>query len=74
MSDNADVMTKSRLCASWPPALRQIDVVPALPKTRSGKILRKTMRGIAEGRNEPVPSTIDDPGALDALRPFLYTS
>jgi propionyl-CoA synthetase len=52
-------------------ALRQIDVVPVLPKTRSGKILRKTMRGIAEGRTEPVPSTIDDPAALNALRPFL---
>ena len=52
-------------------ALRQVDVVPALPKTRSGKILRKTMRGIADGRDEPVPSTIDDPAALDALRPLL---
>ena len=48
-----------------------VDVVPALPKTRSGKILRKTMRGIAAGREEPVPSTIDDPGTLDALRPIL---
>ena len=55
-------------------ALRQVDVVPALPKTRSGKILRKTMRGIAEGRDEPVPSTIDDPAALDALRPLLHGS
>jgi propionyl-CoA synthetase len=46
--------------------------VPALPKTRSGKILRKTMRGIAEGGDEPVPSTIEDPAALDALRPLLH--
>ena len=30
-------------------ALRDVAVVPALPKTRSGKILRKTMRGIADG-------------------------
>jgi propionyl-CoA synthetase len=52
-------------------ALRQVDVVRALPKTRSGKILRKTMRGIAAGHDEPVPSTIDDPGTLDALRPIL---
>jgi propionyl-CoA synthetase len=29
------------------------------------------MRNIAEGRDEPVPSTIDDPGVLDALRPAL---
>ena len=48
-----------------------VDVVPALPKTRSGKILRKTMRGIADGRDEPVPSTIEDPDVLDALRPIL---
>jgi propionyl-CoA synthetase len=52
-------------------ALRQVDVVAALPKTRSGKILRKTMRGIAEGNDEPVPSTIEDPAVLDALRPLL---
>jgi propionyl-CoA synthetase len=52
-------------------ALRTVDVVAALPKTRSGKILRKTMRGLAAGRDEPVPSTIDDPAALEALRPLL---
>jgi propionyl-CoA synthetase len=51
--------------------LRRVDVVTALPKTRSGKILRKTMRGIADGRDEPVPSTIEDPAVLDALRPVL---
>ena len=50
---------------------RLVDVVPALPKTRSGKILRKTMRGIADGRNEPPPSTIEDPAVLDALKPIL---
>jgi len=48
-----------------------VDVVPALPKTRSGKILRKTMRGIAHGRDEAVPSTIEDPKVLDDLRPIL---
>jgi propionyl-CoA synthetase len=48
-----------------------VDVVPALPKTRSGKILRKTMRGIADGRDEPLPSTIEDPAVLDALKPIL---
>jgi propionyl-CoA synthetase len=52
-------------------ALRQVDIVPALPKTRSGKILRATMRAIADGRDEPVPSTIDDAGVLDTLRPIL---
>ncbi|SNR52769.1 propionyl-CoA synthetase [Haloechinothrix alba] len=52
-------------------AFRDVSVVDALPKTRSGKILRKTMRGIADGRDEPVPSTIEDPAVLDDLRPVL---
>jgi propionyl-CoA synthetase len=52
-------------------AFKLVDVVPALPKTRSGKILRKTMRGIAAGRDEPIPSTIEDPSVLDALGPIL---
>jgi propionyl-CoA synthetase len=52
-------------------SLKDVAVVAALPKTRSGKILRKTMRGIADGAEEPVPSTIDDASVLDALRPVL---
>ena len=55
-------------------ALRRVDVVAALPKTRSGKILRKTMRGIADGHDEPIPSTIEDPAVLGALRPVLADS
>ncbi|MCW2805279.1 MAG: AMP-dependent synthetase and ligase [Propionibacteriaceae bacterium] len=51
--------------------LRQVDVVAALPKTRSGKILRKTMRDIADGRPTVVPSTIEDPAVVDALTPVL---
>jgi propionyl-CoA synthetase len=43
---------------------RETRVVERLPKTRSGKILRATMRSIAAGREYAVPSTIDDPGAL----------
>ncbi|WP_328469757.1 propionyl-CoA synthetase [Actinoplanes sp. NBC_00393] len=54
-------------------ALRRVDVVAALPKTRSGKILRGTMRGIADGRDEPIPSTIENPDILEALRPVLRT-
>ena len=52
-------------------SLNLVDVVAALPKTRSGKILRKTMRGIADGRDEPVPSTIEDAGVLETLLPVL---
>ena len=52
-------------------ALKSVMIVPALPKTRSGKILRKTMRGIADGRDEPVPSTIEDVAVLEAITPLL---
>jgi propionyl-CoA synthetase len=52
-------------------SFKDVAVVPALPKTRSGKILRKTMRGIADGTDEAVPSTIDDASVLDKLRPVL---
>ena len=46
---------------------RDVTVVAALPKTRSGKILRKTMRQIADQEEYTVPSTIEDPAVLDAL-------
>jgi propionyl-CoA synthetase len=52
-------------------AFRDVSIVQGLPKTRSGKILRKTMRGVADGRDEPVPATIEDPAVLDALRSVL---
>lgn len=52
-------------------SLRQVDVVPALPKTRSGKILRKTMREIADGGRVVVPSTIEDPDVVETLRGVL---
>jgi propionyl-CoA synthetase len=55
-------------------ALKDVSVVAALPKTRSGKILRKTMREIADGRNPNTPSTIEDAGVLDSLRPALRGS
>ncbi len=46
-------------------------IVKRLPKTRSGKILRKTMRSIADGTTFSVPSTIDDPAILDEIRDVL---
>jgi propionyl-CoA synthetase len=52
-------------------AFREVSVVSALPKTRSGKVLRKTMRAIANGKDEPVPATIEDASVLDALTPIL---
>ena len=52
-------------------ALRTVVIVPALPKTRSGKILRRPMRDIADGKDVVVPSTIEDPDVLARLRPLL---
>ena len=50
---------------------RRAHVVVRLPKTRSGKILRGTMRAIAEGGQVRVPSTIDDPAIIDELASVL---
>lgn len=50
---------------------QDITVVGGLPKTRSGKILRKSMREIADRGETTVPSTIEDPAVLDQLRPAL---
>ncbi|MDH5380133.1 MAG: acetate--CoA ligase [Cyclobacteriaceae bacterium] len=47
---------------------KQASVVKKLPKTRSGKILRKTMRFIADGKDFSMPSTIEDPVVLEDLK------
>jgi len=46
-------------------------VVKRLPKTRSGKILRGTMRKIADGETYTIPSTIDDPTTLSEIEEAL---
>ncbi|MDP4528712.1 propionyl-CoA synthetase [Alkalimonas delamerensis] len=50
---------------------KQAKIVQKLPKTRSGKILRKVLREIADGKTPQVPSTIEDPGCLDEIRMHL---
>ncbi|RVX40575.1 propionyl-CoA synthetase [Nonomuraea polychroma] len=52
-------------------AFRRAVVVARLPKTRSGKILRATMRDIADGRPYATPSTIEDPAALPEIADAL---
>jgi propionyl-CoA synthetase len=42
-------------------------IVARLPKTRSGKVLRATMRRIADGQTYDVPATIEDPAALEEI-------
>jgi propionyl-CoA synthetase len=52
-------------------SLKDVAIVAGAAQDPLGKILRKAMRGIADGVDEPIPATIDDPGVLDALRPVL---
>ncbi len=52
-------------------AFKSAAVVKRLPKTRSGKILRATMRQIADGDEVKIPATIDDPAILDEIRETL---
>ncbi|MFH1137038.1 MAG: propionyl-CoA synthetase [Pseudomonadota bacterium] len=54
-------------------AFKQVTVVARLPKTRSGKILRGTMRKIADGEKYTAPSTIDDPATLTEIKDSLKT-
>jgi len=52
-------------------AFKNVMVVNRLPKTRSGKILRGTMRQIADGEAWRMPATIDDPAILDEITETL---
>jgi propionyl-CoA synthetase len=54
--------------------LKQILVVERLPKTRSGKILRKLLRQIAENEEFVVPSTIDDPASIDEIKTLMLSN
>ena len=49
-------------------------VIKRLPKTRSGKILRGTIRKIADKENYKMPATIDDPAILDEIKEDLISS
>ena len=52
-------------------AFKTVAVVKRLPKTRSGKILRGTVKRIADGVDYTVPATIDDPAILDEFTAYL---
>jgi propionyl-CoA synthetase len=52
-------------------SFKQAVVVKRLPKTRSGKILRGTIRKIADGDSYTVPSTIDDPAILSEFEGYI---
>ena len=52
-------------------AFKTAIVIKRLPKTRSGKILRGTIRKIADGVDYKIPPTIDDPAILDEIKENL---
>ncbi|MFZ2290266.1 MAG: acetate--CoA ligase [Halopseudomonas yangmingensis] len=78
---NGSNIAEEQLCAELRERIRQrigalacfqkALIVERLPKTRSGKILRRTLRQMASGQDWSVPSTIEDPGCLDELQQRL---
>ncbi|MDO4898076.1 MAG: propionyl-CoA synthetase [Rothia sp. (in: high G+C Gram-positive bacteria)] len=69
----AELVAKVRQDIGAVADFKDVKIVDALPKTRSGKILRKTMRQIADGEDYAVPSTIEDVGVLDDIKKVLRT-
>jgi acetyl-CoA synthetase len=72
-ADHNDTMVdelRARVAAEISPIARprSIHVVPELPKTRSGKIMRRLLRDVADGRELGDTSTLVDPGVLEAIR------
>ena len=55
-------------------AFRDVTILDRLPKTRSGKILRKTIRQIVDGEEYSIPPTIEDATVLDDLKRALSAS
>ena len=52
-------------------AFRDVTLVDALPKTRSGKIVRANLRQLVDGDEVRLPPTIEDPQVIDAIRRVL---
>jgi len=55
-------------------ALKKVYQVPRLPKTRSGKILRKLLRAIVNAEELKIPSTIDDPAIVEEINDIVHPS
>jgi propionyl-CoA synthetase len=66
VADELVAMVRERIGAVA--SFRTVLVVDQLPKTRSGKILRRTLRDLANGGPVQVPPTIEDPDVVDRLR------
>ena len=67
----AELVQKVRDTIGPVAAFKTATVVKRLPKTRSGKILRGTVKRIADGVAFTVPATIDDPAVLDEMAEAL---
>ncbi len=66
---------KAEVVKSLGPVARpgHVHIVNALPKTRSGKLLRRSIQALAEGRDPGDLSTLDDPASLEAVRDVLQS-
>jgi propionyl-CoA synthetase len=69
----AELVQKVRDTIGPVAAFKSATVVKRLPKTRSGKILRGTVKRIADGVEYTMPATIDDPVTLDEMAAALAT-
>ena len=69
----AELVAKVREQIGAVAAFKQAAIVARLPKTRSGKVLRATMRSIADSQPYNAPATIDDPKTLDEIKAALQT-
>ena len=69
----AEVVQKVRDTIGPVAAFKTAAVVKRLPKTRSGKILRGTVKRIADGVDYTMPATIDDPAVLTEMADALKT-
>lgn len=67
----AELVAKIREDIGAVAAFKQAAIVARLPKTRSGKVLRATMRSIANGSDYVMPATIDDPAILGEISESL---
>ena len=69
----AEIVTRVREQVGPVANFRKVAVVDRLPKTRSGKILRSTLRKLADGVPFKLPSTIEEPSVLEIARVALQS-
>ncbi|MEJ2045321.1 MAG: propionyl-CoA synthetase [Reinekea sp.] len=68
----AELIAKVRAEIGAIACFKKAMIVDRLPKTRSGKILRSTLRKMADGQSYAIPSTIDDPTALSEIEALFH--